>query len=105
VDSTGKLTGILLEHVSRFDRPAYLEVKKNARAGEQFSPMDFWRNIPSQNFYIGHGSISNLNVRFVNQDQTVISIAEAILDDKNTQEYDVTVTPKEAGFHQPDLYS
>jgi hypothetical protein len=105
VDSTGKLTGILLEHVSRFDRPAYLEVKKNARAGEQFSPMDFWRNIPSQNFYIGHSSISNLNVRFVNKDQTVISIAEAILDDKNTQEYDVTVTPKEAGFHQPDLYS
>jgi hypothetical protein len=105
IDSAGKLTGILLEHVSRFDRQAYLDAKTNSTAGEFLPSTDFWRNIPSQNFYISQGSISNLNVRFVPRDETLISIAEKILDDKNTQAYDVVVAPGEANSHQPDLYS
>jgi hypothetical protein len=105
IDSAGKLTGILLEHVSRFDRLAYMEAKGDPTASEFISSTDFWKNIPSQNFYIRQASISNLNVRFVPRDETLISIAEKILDDQNTQAYDVVVTPGEAHAHQPDLYS
>ena len=105
IDSAGKLTGILLEHVSRFDRQAYNEAKSDSEAGEFLPSTDFWKNIPSQNFYISQSSISNLNVRFVPRDETLISLAEKILDDKNTQAYDVIVTPGEENSHQPDLYS
>lgn len=105
IDSTGKLTGILLEHVSRFDRQAYLDAKGDSKASEFVASTDFWKNIPSQNFYISQGSISNLNVRFVPKDETLISLAEKILDDKNTRAYAVVVTPGEANSHQPDLYS
>jgi len=38
-------------------------------------------------------------------DETLISLAEKILDDKNTQAYDVVVTRGEGNSHQPDLYS
>jgi hypothetical protein len=105
IDSAGKLTGILLEHVSRFDRQAYLTAKGDLKASEFVTSTDFWKNIPSQNFYIGQSSISNLNVRFVPRDETLISLAEKILDDKNTQGYDIVVTPGEPNSHQPDLYS
>jgi hypothetical protein len=105
IDSAGKLTGILLEHVSRFDRQGYIDAKGDSKASEFVAATDFWKNIPSQNFYISQGSISNLNVRFVPRDETLISLAEKILDDKNTQGYDVVVTPGEANSHQPDLYS
>jgi len=105
IDSAGKLTGILLEHVSRFDRQAHLDAKGDAKIGEFLPSTDFWKNIPSQNFYISQGSIANLNVRFVPRDETLISLAEKILDDKNTQAYDVVVTPGESNSHQPDLYS
>jgi hypothetical protein len=101
IDSAGKLTGILLEHVSRFDRQAYLDAKGEPKATELVLSTDFWKNIPSQNFYISQSSISNLNVRFVPRDETLISFAEKILDGK----YDVVVTPGEANSHQPDLYS
>ena len=101
VDSAGKLTGILLEHVSRFDRQAYLDAKGKPTASEFVATTDFWKNVPSQNFYIGQSSISNLNVRFVPRDETLISLAEKILDDK----YEVVVTPGETNLHQPDLYS
>jgi len=101
IDSAGKLTGILLEHVSRFDRQAYLDVKGDSKPTEYVSSTDFWKNIPSQNFYIGQSSISNLNVRFVPRDETLISLAEKILDNK----YDVVVTPGETNSHQPDIYS
>jgi hypothetical protein len=105
VDAGGKLTGILLEHVSRFDRQAFMDAKDDSNDSKSVLSTDFWRNIPSQNFYISQSSISNLNVRFVPRDEMLISLAEKILDDKNTRAYDVVVTPGEAASHQPDLYS
>jgi hypothetical protein len=115
VDSAGKLTGILLEHVSRFDRQAYLDAKSNSKSENAIASSDFWKNIPSRHFYIGEGSIANLNVRFVPKDETLISLAENILDEKRTRAYDVVVGsqddpgyPRYPGYtnpQEPDLYS
>jgi hypothetical protein len=109
VDSAGKLTGILLEHVSRFDRQAYLDAKNDSKSGKAIAASDFWKNIPSRHFYIGESSIANLNVRFVPKDETLISLAENILDEKRTSTYDVVVgsqdDPGYANPEQPDLYS
>jgi len=109
IDSAGKLTGILLEHVSRFDRQAYLDAKSDRKTGKPVSASDFWKNIPSRHFYIGEGSISNLNVRFVPRDETLISLAENILDEKRTSTYDIAVgSQDDPGYinpQHPDLYS
>jgi hypothetical protein len=109
VDSAGKLTGILLEHVSRFDRQAYLDAKSNSKSENAIASSDFWKNIPSRHFYIGEGSIANLNVRFVPKDETLISLAENILDEKRTRAYDVVVGSQDdlgyANEQRPDLYS
>jgi hypothetical protein len=107
VDSAGKLTGILLEHVIRFERQAYHDAKSQAGADRPVSSNDFWKNIPSQNFYIGQSSIANLNVRFVPKDETLISLAEKILDEQTACTYEVAVTSgDDAGnSHPPDLYT
>jgi hypothetical protein len=109
IDSAGKLTGILLEHVSRFDRQAYLDAKSRPESGRSVSAIDFWKNIPSRHFYVGEGSISNLNVRFVPRDETLISLAETILDEKRSSTYHIAVgSQDDPGYtnpNQPDLYS
>lgn len=104
-DSAGKLTGILLKQVSRFDREGYLDAKAKAQNPESVTKLQYWRNIPSQNFYIGQSSISNLNVRFVPRDETLISLAESILDEKNSETYQVDVLPQTPGLDPPDVYS
>lgn len=105
IDSAGKLTGILLDHISRFDRQGYLDAKSKSPDSDAVSSMQFWRNIPSQNFYIGQSSISNLNVRFVPRDETLISLAETILDEKDSQLYQVEVSAKGPNSGPPDIYS
>jgi len=107
IDPIGKLTGILLEHVSRFDRQSYFDAK-NAHPGKPVSSNDFWKNIPSRHFYISQSSIANLNVRFVAKDETLISLAEKILDEKNANIYDVAVmsgSDDDMNLKQPDIYS
>ena len=93
IDSQGKLTGILLENVSRFDRDAYNEAMKTSAEEQPISSAAFWKVIPGSRFYIGQGSITNLNVRFVARDQTLISLAEKILDAEDTNAYEVVVEP------------
>jgi len=109
IDSAGKLTGILLKHVSRFDRESYASAKGDLQKVQPVSTSRFWINIPSRHFYVSERSISNLNVRFVPRDETLISLAETILDKQNTASYDITVASKDdPGYpvsHQPDLYS
>jgi len=109
----GKLTGILLENVSRFDREAYHEAQKtsvpesipNPKAAQPISSAAFWRTIPGSRFYIGQSSILNLNVRFVARDQTLISLAEKILDAEDANSYEVTVESEEETSQHPDIYS
>jgi hypothetical protein len=114
IDSGGKLTGIQLEAVNRFDRQAYHDAQKVAPADSPISTDDFWRNIPSSRFYIGQSSITNLNVRFVPQDQSLIGIAESILAENNTHVDSVSVwrgydsaDPDSANpdSQHPDIYS
>jgi hypothetical protein len=102
LDPAGKLTGILLENVNRFDREAYHDAQKASSTEQHISSAAFWRPIPGSRFYIGQSSILNLNVRFVARDQTLISLAEKILD-ANT--YEVTVESEEETSQHPDIYS
>ena len=115
LDPAGKLTGILLENVNRFDREAYHEAQKSSsadpipdpKAAQPISSAAFWRTIPGSRFYIGQSSILNLNVRFVARDQTLISLAEKILDAEDANSYEVTVESEEetANSQHPDIYS
>jgi hypothetical protein len=107
IDSDGKLTGILLEHVNRFDRDAFHAAQSATGIEQSISSAAFWKSIPGSRFYIGQGSISNLNVRFVTRDQTLISLAEKILDAENTNAYEVVVASEDesSGSQHPDIYS
>jgi len=105
LDPSGKLTGILLEHVSRFEREAYHEAQKTFSKAQPISSAAFWRSIPGSRFYIDQSSILNLNVRFVARDQTLISLAETILDAQDTNTYEVTVESEEETSQHPDIYS
>jgi hypothetical protein len=107
IDSAGKLTGILLENVNRFDREAYNDAVKVSAAEQPISSAAFWKTIPGSRFYIGQSSISNLNVRFVARNQTLISLAEKILDAEDTNTYEVVVESEDdaANSQHPDIYS
>jgi len=110
IDPTGKLTGILLENVNRFDREAYHDAQKASTTqpsipDQHISSASFWRAIPGSRFYIGQSSILNLNVRFVARDQTLISLAEKILDAEDTNTYEVVVESEEETSQHPDIYS
>ena len=109
IDSDGKLTGILLENVNRFDREAYNEAQKTSATEQPISSAAFWRTIPGSRFYIGQSSISNLNVRFVARDQTLISLAEKILSAEDIDSYQVVVESEDEAAdtisQHPDIYS
>jgi hypothetical protein len=107
IGSDGKLTGILLENVNRFDREAFHEAQKSPDAEQPISSAIFWKPIPGSRFYIGQSSIANLNVRFVARDQTLISLAEKILDAEDTNTYEVVVESEDeaANAQHPDIYS
>jgi hypothetical protein len=112
IGSDGKLTGILLENVNRFDREAFHEAQKawtqsSSDPEQPISSAIFWKPIPGSRFYIGQGSIANLNVRFVARDQTLISLAEKILDAEDTNTYEVVVESEDeaANSQHPDIYS
>jgi hypothetical protein len=94
--------------VNRFDREAYFAARNTSTTTEQpISSAAFWKTIPGSRFYIGQSSISNLNVRFVARDQTLISLAEKILDAENTNAYEVVVASEDetANSQHPDIYS
>ncbi len=121
LDSNGKLTGILLKSVVRFDRQAFHDARDRSRGSaedgldlvDRVSADDFWKEIPSRNFYIGQSVISNLNVRFAPRDQTLISLAEGILErgqEKGAaRSYDVEITSSAdrelSDSNHPDFYS
>jgi hypothetical protein len=127
IDPEGKLTGILLEEVNRFDREAFHQTQASSspassspaspshassshsisRVEPPISSAAFWKPIPGSRFYIGQGSISNLNVRFVTRDQTLISLAEKILDSEDTDTYNVELASEDdsPNSHHPDIYS
>lgn len=61
VDRQGKLSGILLRGVTRFDRPTYLREK----ASGSVRPMSsYWKPIPGQNVYVFADKITNINLSY-----------------------------------------
>jgi len=113
IDGDGKLTGILLKDLYRFDRHDFNKAKEAANAGTKFVNSDpFWRVIPSANFYIGQSSISNLNLRFApREDETLRTLTVDALRDEDFSPYDVSVTSEAtdsspgAASRHPDVYS
>jgi hypothetical protein len=109
IDSEGKLSGVLLKNVSRFDRRAFADARMNSANPNAPTRDQYWRNIPSNHFYIGYSSIVNLNVRFAPRDQDLISLADKILRQSDSPAYDVQVEvedpEREIDPRWPDMYS
>jgi hypothetical protein len=64
VDPDGKFTGILLRNVDRFDLYAYRRAQEATVNPQTLASENYWKTIPSENFYIAQTAISNLNIRF-----------------------------------------
>jgi hypothetical protein len=80
VDPDGKLTGILLRNVDRFDLHAYRRAQETAANPETLASENYWKTIPSENFYIGQSAISNLNIRFApGGDDTLEGVTREVL--------------------------
>ncbi len=61
LDREGKLSGILLKEVSRFDRPTYLREKA---AGSVHPISSYWKSIPGYNVYVFADKITNINLSY-----------------------------------------
>ena len=62
IDSTGKLTGLILTEAHRFDRRTYLrDLENNAL---EISTEDYWREIPGAKMYMFADKIVNLNLNY-----------------------------------------
>jgi len=112
LDPDGKLTGILLKDVYRFDRGEFEEAKKASSNRNSVRSDPYWKQIPSASFYIGSGSISNLNIRFApREDKALLTLATALLKEEDIQADDISLTSDGRGSDSdsppdvPDLYS
>ncbi|WP_263355798.1 hypothetical protein [Acidicapsa ligni] len=110
IDPDGKLSGILLRNVDRFDLHAYRKAQEES--GEIVTSENYWKTIPSENFYISHSAISNLNVRFAPgktttfEDLTRDVLQEEDIDVPNLDALENEDESRDTGDpHHPDLYS
>jgi hypothetical protein len=110
VDPDGKLTGILLRNVDRFDLHAYRHAQETSSNPQTLASENFWKTIPSENFYIAQSSISNLNIRFApGEDHALEDVTRQVLSREDIQgsislesaEPDDNVGPQT----RPDLYT
>lgn len=70
LDKEGELSGIFLEAPRRFDREGYL--REAQRSSTRLQNRDsYWRDIPSNNLYIPADKITNLNVRYLTEDEAI----------------------------------
>ena len=72
VDPDGKLSGILLRNVDRFDLHAYRHAQETSANPKTLASENYWKAIPSENFYIGQSAISNLNIRFAPEENEAL---------------------------------
>ena len=61
LESDGKLRGLLLGGVYRFDRVEYVKAKQHQASP---SKAEFWREIPGQNLYVLGARIANMNISY-----------------------------------------
>lgn len=106
VDADGKFTGLLLQDVDRFDLNAYRRVQ-DAGHPETVASENFWKAIPSENFYIGQGSISNLNIRFMAGGDAMLEEAsrEALVDEAIHATISVESEGELETGRNPDIYN
>jgi hypothetical protein len=111
VDSDGKFSGILLRNVDRFDRYAYRKAQDLAGENSPILASDnYWKSIPSKNFYIAQGAIANLNIRFAPaQDKALEELTRQIL---SLEEIQGKISVRNAESREipgpqihPDIYS
>ena len=109
IDGDGKLTGILLQDVYRFERQEYDAAKLLAPTVRPFPSDLYWIAIPSANFYIPQSSVSNLNLRFAPRaNETLSTLAGKVLQEENILADDVTIASDagpESPRNTPDVYS
>ena len=80
IDPDGKFTGILLRHVDRFDLNSYRRAQDSATSPQTLASENYWKTIPSENFYIAQSAISNLNIRFApGGDETLEGVTREVL--------------------------
>ncbi len=72
VDPDGKLSGILLRNVDRFDLHAYRHAQETSANPKTLASENYWKAIPSENFYIGQSAIANLNIRFAPEENEAL---------------------------------
>lgn len=61
LESDGKLRGILLGGVYRFDRAEYAKAKQSDSPPPK---AQFWKEIPGQNLFVPGGHIANMNISY-----------------------------------------
>jgi hypothetical protein len=80
IDPEGKFTGLLLHNVERFDLNSYRRAQETDANPQTLASENFWKTIPSENFYISQNSISNLNLRFApGADKSVADVSLEVL--------------------------
>ncbi len=111
IDPDGKLTGILLQDVYRFERQEYEAAKLLQPTLRPFPSDSYWQAIPSANFYIPQSSVSNLNLRYAPRaNETLRSLTGKVLKEENILADDVSISSQEDGSGDPrsslpDVYS
>ena len=109
VDPDGKFTGLLLRNVDRFDLRAYRHAQEASANPQTLASENFWKSIPSENFYIGQSAISNLNIRFApGGDETLKNVTKTILSEEAIKGRisieDDSADEQDSQAH-PDLYT
>ena len=108
VDPDGKLTGILLRNVDRFDRHAYRQAQNDAAANREIiASENYWKSIPSKNFYIGQTAITNLNIRFApGESKALGELTQQVLSQASIRgAVSIESIDSRRNDEQPDLYS
>jgi hypothetical protein len=110
VDPDGKFTGILLRNVDRFDLYAYRRAQEASTNPQTLASENYWKTIPSENFYIGQSAISNLNIRFApGGDDRLEGLTQEVLSGEAIQGK-ISILDEEPGNDEdsqahPDLYT
>ncbi|WP_263350673.1 hypothetical protein [Acidicapsa acidisoli] len=110
VDPDGKFTGILLRNVDRFDLYAYRHAQESAANPQTLASENYWKTIPSENFYIAQTAISNLNIRFApGGDDKLEDVTRDVLS-REAIEGRITIEEPESPTNgapqsHPDIYS
>jgi hypothetical protein len=79
LDKEGELSGIFLEYPRRFDHKGLL---RDREKGKNVDTDSYWKRIPSNNLYLPNDKITNLNVRYITEDEATALRASWLLLDE-----------------------